>query len=107
MKYHTSKIILVVQDLKTKGGEKVAVVSGDVHYHTSLEDKARYIDLQSEILEEKNDDKKALLQNDLLKLKKVASFQMTLESSKELQRVVNDLVLQAIQLKENNGKEKN
>lgn len=100
MKYLTQKVVLVVQDLKTKDEKYVAVVSGDIHYYTNEEDKQKYIDLQKEIATETNEEKKFELQNDLMRYKHVASFQMALDTSKEFQRVLNDLVMQAIQLKE-------
>lgn len=107
MKYLTHKVVLVVQDLKTKDEQNVAVVSGDIHYFKGEDDKKAFIDLQNKIAKETNDEKKIALQNDLIRYKKVTSFQMALDTSKEFQRVLNDLVMQAIQLKENNGKEKN
>lgn len=100
MKYLTHRIVLVVQDLKTKDEKDVAIVSGDIHYHKSEEDKLAYQELQKELLKETDDDKKAKLQNEILRYKHVASFQMALDTSKEFQRVLNDLVMQAIKLKE-------
>ncbi len=94
------KIVLVVQDLRTKDGEQLAVVSGDVHYHKTLNDKLEHASLVNQISEEKDLDKKNILENDLLKLKNVASFQMSLDSNKDFQRHINSLAKQAIDLKE-------
>lgn len=99
-KAYTHKIVLVIQDLEVKGGDKVAIVSGDVHYHKDVLEKERFEQLQHEILKESDAEKKNDLQNDLLKLKHVASFQMTLDSNKDFQRHINSLVMEAISLKE-------
>lgn len=100
MKYLTHKVVLVIQDLKTKDEQNIAVVSGDVHYFKGEEDKAKFLDLQNQIAKETNEDKKSQLQNDLMRYKHVTSFQMSLDSSKEMKKVINDLVMQAIQMKE-------
>jgi hypothetical protein len=100
MKAITHKIVLVVQDLEVKGGQKIAIVSGDVHYHKSLADKERFEQIQVDLKEEKDEEKKNELQNELLTLKHVASFQMTLDSNKDFQRHINALVMEAIGLKE-------
>lgn len=100
MKYLTHKVVLVIQDLKTKDEQNIAVVSGDVHYFKGEEDKAKFIDLQNQIAKETNEDQKFQLQNDLMRYKHVTSFQMALDSSKEMKKVINDLVMQAIQMKE-------
>jgi hypothetical protein len=100
MKYLTHKVVLVIQDLRTKDEQNIAVVSGDVHYFKGQEDKAKFIYLQDQIAKETNEDQKFQLQNDLMRYKHVTSFQMALDTSKEFQRVLNDLVMQAIQMKE-------
>lgn len=94
------KIVLVIQDLKPKNGEPIAVVSGDVHYYKNAEEKVNYLSLSSQISEEKDLDKKNLLENELLKLKHVASFQMSLDSNKDFKRHIKSLSSEAISLKE-------
>ena len=61
------KLIFSIQDLKTKDGEVVAVVSGDIHLDTK---------------EKKN----------------IISFQMLLGDNKEFNKVINDLIKQALAL---------
>jgi hypothetical protein len=100
MNPQTYKIVLVVQDLETKDGEKIAIVSGDVHYHRDLKEKLAYETLASQVKAEKDLDKKNVLDIELLKHKHVASFQMSLDSNKEFQRHIKSLAAEAISLKE-------
>lgn len=100
MKYITHKIVLVIQDLETKDGEKIAVVSGDVHYHRDSKEQMSYGLLTQQLKGEKDENKKVEIQDELLKLKHVASFQMSLDSNKDFQRHINSLVMEAISLKE-------
>lgn len=69
------KLVFVVQDLETKDKEKVAVVSGDVHYYK---------------------DAKAII----AKKTTVASFQLLLDDNKSFSRHIKSLVAEAIALKE-------
>ncbi len=97
---NTHKIVLVIQDLKVKGGDMLAIVSGDVHYFSTRQDKLEYYALENEINEEKDENKKLELQSKQFGIKKVASFQMTLDSNKEFKRHISSLAAEAIELKE-------
>lgn len=96
----TQKIVLVVQDLKVKSGETIAVVSGDVHYHKTDTDETEYNLLTDKIKDEKDPDKKFNLETERMKYKTIASFQMSLDSNKNFQRHIKALVNEAISLKE-------
>jgi len=97
---NTIKIVLVIQDLKVKDGSTIAVVSGDVHYFKTAEDKVAYTTLEHQIDEEKDLDKKFKLETEQSKYKTIASFQMSLDNNKEFQRQIQSLVAEAIRMKE-------
>jgi hypothetical protein len=98
------KIVFLIQDLKTKDGKSLAVLSGDVHYHKNAKSKIAYNSLMNQLSDEANGEKKEKLEEELKQYKNVASFQMALDSNKEFKRMVAALVTQAVDLKE--GKKK-
>jgi hypothetical protein len=107
------KIVLVVQDLKTKDGKDIGIVSGDVHYFKSARDKTSYHSLQNELAENKDEKKEIELREKQAKHKQIASFQMAFdnmtkflshEKRPELKILISALAVQAIDLKENEKK---
>lgn len=83
------KVVMVIQDLKTKDNQNIAVCSIDVHYFKEIKDK---IDHQTLMNAKKN--------KDALKRISIASVQMSLDSNKEFQQQIKSLVSEAIKLKE-------
>lgn len=75
MNPRVKKLVFVIQDLKTKDNEDVAIVSGDIHAIVS-------------------DSKKV----------KVISFQMLLADNKEFNRCIKALVLEALMLNDKKNK---
>ena len=71
------KLVFVIQDLRTKDGEDVAILSGDIHFKTIMD-----------------------------KTDPPVSFQMLLADNKEFARNIKDLVAEALSLKaqQNNKK---
>lgn len=70
MNPRVKKIVLVIQDLETKDKHNVAVVSGDIHLHSSSETKKNA----------------------------PVSFQMLLSDNKDFARCIKDLSTQALAL---------
>lgn len=70
MNPRVKKIVLVIQDLQTKDKQNVAIVSGDIHLHTSDDAKEPPV-----------------------------SFQMLLSDNKEFARCIKDLVAEALTLR--------
>lgn len=97
------KMVLSIQDLKTKDGNRIAIVSGDVYYIDQpdvIEGRDPYETTIDEIEAEKNEQKKSALEKKLKEMLTVASFQMSLDSSIEFKRCIASLAEQAIQMKE-------
>ncbi len=92
------KMILSLQDLKAKGGEKLAVLSGDVHY--IVDDGEKYEKLLKDIEEEKDEQKKTALELEEKNFVKVASFQMSVDNNPDLRRHLAALAEEAIVMRE-------
>lgn len=101
------KMVLVIEDLKTKEGKEIAVVSGDVHYFKSAKDKVGYCSLINQIEDEKDEGKIADLMMQTKEFVSIASFQMALDMNKDFQRHIAVLGRQAVDLKEAEDKKKN
>ena len=100
-----AKLVLVVQDLPIKGGEIRKLISFDVFYFKDADQKKLYDETFKKFTEEKNEKKQVELQKQLTAPTESVSAQMLYEDNKELKHLLNDLVLQAIELKEKkNGK---
>ena len=96
------KMVLVIQDLTSKEGETIAILSGDVHYVS--ENEEAYEDLKKRIDEEKDEQKRTALEIEEKEFVKIASFQLALDSNPDLRRHMAALAEEAIVLREEKDK---